>query len=206
MNNKELAFSIAKIINTKFPQINVYYNEFDDPNEIFIIIDDRKIYVSKEYIKLVSEISSKYNKQKNIFFSALFPEEKPLNSYINLTKDIVSDKYIQNDISLSTLHLKEKSLNTGISLTKDIKYGNAVKLQKYNRVEDKDLQSISASNKITKDTIYVGVQHDINSVTTLIQNNNIGNITIISKQYNNKYSDLKEFLNGDNIWLNNKAA
>lgn len=102
MSYKNIALTIAKEINVKYPNINVYYTFYNDISEIFIIIDDKTVYDSQEYINLVYDISDRYI-DNNVFFSYVTQDEQMPKNAINLTLENMKESLKNMEESLKDI-------------------------------------------------------------------------------------------------------
>lgn len=69
-----IAKEIAKEINSKYPTIDIYYDYYDDDNEIFILIDDISLFETLEYKKMIMKMKRSSTIYSNIFFLVYLQE------------------------------------------------------------------------------------------------------------------------------------
>lgn len=73
----EIIGTIENMIITRFPSVNIIIDKISDTDEYFIVIDDKDLYESNDYLMLVTEISLNIllkNGVTNVFFSYTSPQ------------------------------------------------------------------------------------------------------------------------------------
>lgn len=81
----DVAKKITREITQQYPNLNVYYDCYDNDEEIFILIDDAKIFDTLSYRKMIRQLrnSSEYK----VFFSCIYSNDELTKNAVNLTEE-----------------------------------------------------------------------------------------------------------------------
>ncbi|GAB1401104.1 hypothetical protein MASR1M68_00150 [Elusimicrobiota bacterium] len=111
-----IAKEIAKEINSKYPTIDIYYDYYDDDNEIFILIDDISLFETLEYKKMIMKMKRSSTIYSNIFFSCISSRDELTENVINLTQENKKESFKNTSFSLDNYQ----------DITKELKVNNNV--------------------------------------------------------------------------------
>lgn len=100
MSYTDVAKKIAKEITKQYPKLNIYYDYYDNDEELFILIDNETIFDTSEYRKMIKSLrqATKYN----VFFSCIYSNDELTEHAVNLTEENIKDSlksFIFNDES-----------------------------------------------------------------------------------------------------------
>lgn len=92
MNSLIIAKKIAAQILAKYSKVGIYYDRYDDDNEIFILIDDVEVFESAEYRKFISNIRKNFS---YVFFSFISSKDELTKNAIDLKFENIKEELIQ---------------------------------------------------------------------------------------------------------------
>jgi hypothetical protein len=134
---REMIDTVVNTISKSFPELNIYVRDIREANEYFVLVDDKNIFATNEFLSLVTDINLNVLTPKgidNIFIAVLAKNEaasdcckKVFSAYASVVEsrmaidEIVTKVGALGNYAASNMQAKIKSANiSSVSFAKGV--------------------------------------------------------------------------------------